>query len=230
MPKLSRALILLACMAAESSLASILSEASIGQSLSGTFTSGKSFALKQQILTLASHYRGDLRYSLLPGKNHFLLGGSLHTGSLSYRAGDSLAQGMHLAFGLRGGYAWSPREAISVFLLPELMLDSRLSAASFSESFLDGRLIQSASLSEYSGRGGFGFSLGGNYRFAVKWFNFQPYLGLSLLKLKQSYQQKKDRVVSTTPSSGLVESLSKTSRGQYSLDSWAIQLQVGSLL
>lgn len=135
--------------------AGVAVDISYGQSISGSFNIGKSLPLQQQTFALGLDYVGTMKRGLLGGGNErFSLGLGIYTAQVSYNAGGTRNTGGNFFMTARTGYmTLVASKNWLVQLTPEFILFSKMSAASYSQTTIDGENFQSASLSSFSGNG-----------------------------------------------------------------------------
>jgi hypothetical protein len=214
-----RSIILILFLASSPGWAGVGVDLNFGQSLSGSINMGKSLPLKQQSFGLGIDYVGKMKRGLLgSGDELFSLGLGVYTGQVSYNAGEIKNSGGNFFLTARAG--WMTLFGGKNWLLqltPEFVLYSKMSVASYSETTIDGENFQSASLSTYSGNGTIRLPLYVGRKINWKLGKADLFLGGSGSLLMQNFSQRVDTVVATSPSTGKVNSIEKSSSGSYQL-------------
>ncbi len=213
-------------------LAGVAVDLSFGQSISGSINTGKSAPLQQQSFALGMDYVGNLSRGLLGGGNErWSLGLGIYTAQVSYNAGGVKNTGGNFFLTARTGWlAFIGGKNWLLQLTPEFILFSRMSVASYSQTTIDGENFQSASLSTFAGNGSIRLPVYVGKKMNWKLGQAELFLGGSLSTLIQSFSQRNDTVVATSPSTGKVNSLEKNSSGSYQLQAMSISFHLTFIL
>lgn len=214
-----------------SAAALVIVDSYFGLGLSSSLKVGGQFPASLVTYGFTTSYAGDMPRPLLGyGKERFILGLAMQAGSLSYQTLNVENKGAHVGFSLRPGYSlwigdkWMLQAGLPIFIY------SRISAAGFAQTSSGDNTIQSASLSDLSGAGGFGLSVRGFRRLGYKIAGAEVLVGAALEFLQQNMQSKADNVLSTAPTSSGVNNLSETQSGSYQLSSWNLLFAAGAAL
>jgi hypothetical protein len=211
--------------------AGVAVDLSFGQSVSGSINTGKSSPLSQQSFALSGDYVGNMKRGLLGSNERWSLGLGLYTAQVSYNAGGVKNTGGNFFLTARTGWmAFVGGKNWLVQLTPEFIIFSRMSVASYSQSTIDGENFQSASLSTYAGNGSIRVPLYVGKKMNWKLGKAELFLGGSLSTLIQSFSQRNDTVVATSPSTGKVNSLEKNTSGSYQLQAMSLSFHLTFIL
>lgn len=205
-----------------------LIDMNLGRSVSGSFQGS---SLQQQTYGLNLDYMGTMRQGIFGfGAENYGLGLGIYTAQLSYQSNAVKYTGGNFFVTFRLGWlSLLARRSWLISFTPEIILLSRLAVASYSEAILDGESFQSASLSDYSGHGAIRLPFYIGKRLGLKFGSYDLYVGASISSMIQNFSSKNDNVVATSPSSGQVSSLDKSSQGNYPLQLVSLQLNLSFL-
>ncbi len=205
---------------------------SYGQSMSGSVQVGRSLPLQMQNYGLAIDYTRDLSRGIIRvGAEKYSLGLGIYTAQVSYKAGEGKSTGGNFFMTVRTGWmSLLSNKTWLVTVTPEFILLSRMSVASYSQSTIDGEKFQSASLSSYSGNGSIRLPFYVGKKMNWRMGQSDLFIGASFSTLMQNFSSKKDTVVATSPSTGKVTSLEKTSQGSYQLRAFSLQLHLSFVM
>jgi hypothetical protein len=212
--------------------AGVAVDLNFGQSISGNINTGNSSPLQQQSFALSGDYVGNLSRGLLGGGNErWSLGLGIYTAQVSYTAGAVKNTGGNFFLTARTGWmAFVGGKNWLLQLTPEFILFSRMSVASYSQTTIDGENFQSASLSTYAGNGSIRVPVYVGKKINWKLGRAELFVGGSLSTLIQSFSQRSDTVVATSPSTGKVNSLEKNSSGSYQLQAMSLSFHLTFIL
>lgn len=228
----TRDILLALCLFSSSAWAGVAVDLSYGRTLTGSLQVGKKLALEQQGFALAADYVRNLSRGLIRnGNESFSLGLGFYTAQVNYRGSGVTSTGGNVFLTARTGWLlFLANKTWLIQLTPEFILYSYLSAGSYSESIIGGESFRSSSLSTFSGSGSMRlpFYLG-------KKLNWRPggkdlYCGAALSTLVESFAKRHDTVVATSPSTGSVNTIKKSSRGSYQLQALTLDFHLTFLL
>lgn len=203
-----------------------------GHSISGTFNTGKSVPATQSSFALSMDYVSNLSRGLLgTGAERYGLGLGLYLAQVSYAVGETKNTGGNFFVTARTNWLiLVANKNWLVQLTPEFVLFSRLTAASYSQTTIDGENAESASVSTYSGNGSIRLPLYLGKKLSWKLGKADLYFGGSLAMLLQNFSKRQDAVAATSPSTGKVTTLEKSSQGSYALQVISIQFHLTFLM
>jgi hypothetical protein len=211
--------------------AGVAVDMSFGQSIGGSINTGKSSPLQQQSFSLGMDYVGNLSRGLLGSNERWSLGLGINTAQVSYTAGGVKNTGGNFFLTARTGWmAFLGGKNWLLQITPEFILFSRMSVASYSQTTIDGENFQSASLSTFGGNGSIRLPIYLGKKMNWKLGQAELFLGASLSTLIQSFSQRNDTVVATSPSTGKVNSLEKNSTGSYALQAMSLSFHLTFIL
>ncbi|WP_141734751.1 hypothetical protein [Oligoflexus tunisiensis] len=210
------------------SWAGVAVDLNFGQSISGSINIGKSLPLQQQSFGLGIDYVGTMKRGLLgSGNERYSLGLGVNTASVSYNAGGIKNTGGNFFLSVRTGWmALVGGKNWLLQLTPEFILYSKMSVASYSQSTIDGENFQSASLSTFGGNGTIRLPFYVGRKINWKLGKADLFLGGSVAMLMQSFSKRVDTVVATSPSTGKVNSIEKSSSGSYQLQTLSLAFHI----
>jgi hypothetical protein len=213
-------------------MAGVAVDLGVGRSMSGSFNTGNSLPLQQQSLAICADYIGVLSRGFLGGGNErFGLGLGLYVAQVNYTAGAVKNTGGNFFLTARAGWLLlAVGKTWLIQVTPEFLLYSRMSAASYSTTTVDDERVQSASLSSFRGMGAVRLSVSAGRKINFKLGQAEIFAGGGFSALTQSFSQREDTVVATSPSTGKVTSLKKNRGGSYSLQAMSLELHLTFML
>lgn len=206
----------------------------LSTSLKGSFQAVGNLPASQQLAQFIVQYR----FQRFPWpwlyRNRPTLGLSFSTGTSSYEASGTFNKGNSYLLGVRSTWTFPlpwhralclEQRSWNLHWSPEVLLYSVLKAASYGKG-AENSQFETASLTNWSGMGGWAMQTGLSRRFWIESPAVLLTLGASWMFRQERFQNKTDEVVTRVPSSGAVRRFKETRTGNYLMSTQSLIVDV----